>query len=140
MDLKVVLEKHNKWLKNQKGGERAKLSGANLSRADFSRADLSLADLSWANLSWANLSRANLSGADLFMANLFGADLSMANLYCTCWPLWCGTKNVKVDLAIVSQLAAHFCALDCNDPHYVAARKKLLPLAKLSTHAKDLEI
>ena len=103
--LKDVLDKHLKWLRDEDGGERANLSGAdlswaNLSRADLfganlSRANLSRADLSWANLSranlsradlfgadlsWANLSRADLSGANLFGANLFGADLSGAGL------------------------------------------------------------
>ena len=69
-ELKEILDKHSKWLRNKDGGERADLSGANLSGAD-----LSWADLSWANLSWANLSMANLSGA-----NLSGADLSGARI------------------------------------------------------------
>ena len=75
MDLKSILEKHLKWLRNEEGGEWANLSGANLSWAD-----LSGANLSGANLSGANLSGANLSGADLSGANLSGADLSEANL------------------------------------------------------------
>ena len=98
--LKDILDKHLKWLRDEDGGERATLSGANLfganlsranlfganlSRADLSRADLSRADLfgatlSGANLFGANLSGANLSRADLSGANLFGANLSRANL------------------------------------------------------------
>ena len=90
-ELNAVLEKHRLWL-NDKGGERANLSGANLSWADLSRADLSRADLSRANLGRANLSGANLSEADLSGANLSGADLS-------------GAKGL---LSTVDYLEAHF--------------------------------
>lgn len=102
-------------------------------RADLSDADLSGADLSWADLSWANLSRANLSGA-----NLSGADLSGANLDYSCWPLWCGSKKVKIDVKIAAQLAAHFCAVDCEDKEYQKARKAILKFAKTSHRANDL--
>ena len=105
-ELKEILEKHQKWIRNEDGGERANLSWANLSwanlyganlswanlyGANLSGANLSWADLSWANLyganlyganlSWANLSGANLSDANLSWANLYGANLSGANLY-----------------------------------------------------------
>ena len=81
MEIKEILEKHLKWIKDENGGERADLSGANLSGADLSGADLYESNLSRANLSRADLSGANLSGADLSGANLSGADLSGANLY-----------------------------------------------------------
>ena len=95
MNLKMILDKHRKWLKNELGGARADLSsanlygadlrgadlrGADLSGADLRGADLSGADLSSANLRCANLSHANLSGADLYGADLSGANLSHANL------------------------------------------------------------
>jgi hypothetical protein len=85
IDLKTILDLHDKWRMGQSGGTRADLSGANLSGADLSGADLSWANLSGANLSgadlsWANLSRANLYRADLSWANLSGANLSEANL------------------------------------------------------------
>ena len=76
--LKEILKKHKKWLCGKKGGEKAKLSGADLSGADLSRADLCGADLSGADLSRADLSRADLSRADLRDADLRGADLSGA--------------------------------------------------------------
>ena len=84
MNLKMILDKHRKWLKNEPGGVRANLSGANLSGADLSYADLSGANLRGADLSYADLSGANLRGADLSYAdlsdaNLRGADLSYAN-------------------------------------------------------------
>ncbi|EAE0946302.1 TPA_asm: hypothetical protein GYU44_10385 [Listeria monocytogenes] len=98
-ELDVVIEKHEKWLRDGHG-ERADLSGAdlnganlngadlngadlngaNLNGADLSYANLRRADLSYAGLSGANLRRADLSGADLNGANLNGADLNGADL------------------------------------------------------------
>ena len=127
-ELKLVLDNHKKWLDNINGGKQANLRGADLSMADLSRADLSMADLSGANLSWADLSGANLCGA-----NLCGADLDFS-----CWPLWCGSKGVKVDRKIAAQLAAHFCAVDCDDPDYQAARAAILEFAKTSHRASEL--
>ena len=71
-------------------------------------------------------------------ADLNGANLSRADLDYSAWPLWCGSKGVKVDLRIVAQIAAHFCALDCADKEFVKARKALLKFAKTSHRAKDL--
>jgi len=74
-DLQIILDLHKKWLFNEKGGERADLSGADLRRSY----------LSGANLSGANLSGADLSGADLSGAYLSGANLSgafKAPMYC----------------------------------------------------------
>jgi len=89
-ELAELIEKHGKWLKGLKGGERAGMSMADLSGADLSGANLSMANLSGAKLSGAkmfgaklsgaDLSRADLSGADLYGANLSGANLSGANL------------------------------------------------------------
>lgn len=84
-ELKDILDKHGKWLRNEEGGEKADLSytdlrSANLRSANLSYADLSSADLRSANLSWANLSWANLELADLSWANLSSANLSSANL------------------------------------------------------------
>ena len=95
--IKGILEKHQKWLNGEAGGERADLSEADLSEADLSEADLSRANLSRANLSWADLRGANLSGADLRGADLSWANLSWAentdsviwNLYTSFYPLQC---------------------------------------------------
>jgi len=142
-ELKDVLEKHGKWLRGEDGGESADLSGADLSGADLSGADLSGADLSGADLSYADLSGADLSGADLSYAdlrdaNLRDANLRDANLDFSCWPLWCGSKSVKVDRRIAAQLAAHFCVLDCDDPDYIKARDAVMEFAKTSHRAKEL--
>jgi uncharacterized protein YjbI with pentapeptide repeats len=89
-DLQIILDLHKKWLLNEKGGERAYLSGAylsgaylngaNLSGADLSGADLNGADLRDADLSGAYIRNADLSGAYLSGADLSGADLSGADL------------------------------------------------------------
>ena len=74
-ELQAILDKHKKWLRDEAGGERVNLSGADLRGANLSWADLSGADLSGANLSGADLSGADLSWADLSGADLSGADL-----------------------------------------------------------------
>jgi hypothetical protein len=145
--LRTILDEHKKWL-NDEGGTRADLSDANLSDADLSYAKLSDANLSEANLSDANLNYADLRDADLSdadlneanlcEANLSETNLSGANLDYSCWPLWCGSKNVKVDVRIAAQLAAHFCVLDCDDPAYIAARAAILDFARTSHRAEDL--
>jgi uncharacterized protein YjbI with pentapeptide repeats len=98
--MEMTLKLHAAWLRDEPGGVRAdlrgadltevnlpgadlreaELRGADLSRADLSRANLSGADLSWADLSRANLSGADLSGADLSEAVLYGANLAGVNL------------------------------------------------------------
>ena len=71
---------------------RLSLRLANLRDADLRGADLHGADLRGAELSWAELSWADLRGADV--------DFS-------CWPLWCGSINVKIDKRIFCQLLYH---------------------------------
>ena len=68
--------------------------------------------------------RANLQGANLRGANLRGVDLDYS-----CWPLWCGSLDVKVDRRIAAQLAYHFCRLDCDDPDYIEARNAIVNFA-----------
>lgn len=81
------------------------------------------------DLHHANLCGANLCGADLRGANLRDANLSGANIDYACWPLWCGSLGVKMDVRIARQLAYHLCALDCDDPEYIKSRDALLPFA-----------
>jgi hypothetical protein len=159
IDLQKILDEHGKWWRGEPGGKRyscpvganlrganlrgadlrgADLSGADLRGADLRGADLSGADLRGANLSDANLRGADLRGADLSGADLRGADLRDANLDFSCWALWCGTNHVKVDKKIAAQLAAHFCAVDCDDIDYQKARKAILKFAKTSHRASDL--
>lgn len=107
--LDEILRLHKMWLNGEEGGERANLWGANLWSAD--------------------LRGANLQDADLWSANLRDADLWSATLDYSCWPLWCGSLDVKVDRRIAAQLAYHFCRLDCDDPDYISARNSVINFA-----------
>ena len=143
-ELNMILDKHKKWLDDEAGGDRANLHEANLRRADLGGAnlrganlrgaDLRGADLCGADLRRADLGGANLRGANLHEANLRGAylrgaDLRGADLDYSCWPLWCGSLDVKVDARIARQLAYHFCRLDCDDQGYLEARKAIAEFA-----------
>lgn len=72
-------------------------------------------------------------GAVESSANLSGADLDFAS-----WPLWCGSRAVRVDRRVAAQLVAHICALDCADPDYQALRELMLPFARTSHRAREL--
>ena len=94
-ELKIVLEKHALWLRNDPNGIRADLCGASLREASLSEVNLggaSLygADLRGADLRGADLREASLGGADLRGADLRGADLRGADLG--------GAVNVNVPL------------------------------------------
>ncbi len=121
-ELKEILRKHTLWVECKEGGERTNLLGA---------------DLRGAHLREADLRGANLLGADLWGASLWGADLVGANLDYSCWPLWCGSLDVKVDIRIAAQLAYHFCRLVCDDPAYIQARNVLVPLANTFHRADE---
>ena len=81
------------------------------------------------NLSGLDLGGLNFKGADLRGADLRDADLRGADIDYACWPLWCGGLHVKIDKRIACQLAYHFCAQDCDDPEYIAARNAILSFA-----------
>ena len=94
--IKEILDKHQKWLNGEAGGERANLSWADLSGANLRGANLSMANLRGANLSMANLRGANLSGANLSWADLSGAenrDSVTWNIYTAFYPLQCPEKG-----------------------------------------------
>ena len=128
-ELKEILRKHKLWLERRPDGEKADLSEADLRWANLSGTDLSEANLREADLRKADLREADLSEADLRGANLRGADLRGANLDYSCWPLWCGSLDAKVDQRIAAQIAYHFCRLDCDDAEYLKARNALVDFA-----------
>lgn len=71
-------------------------------------------------------------------ANLQDANLQGANLDFSCWPLWCGSRNVRVDMLVVYQLLAHVATLKCDDEEFNTIRDVILPHAQRSHHAGDL--
>ena len=85
--LTKILASHGKWWRDEEGGQRAYLQGADLQGADLRGADLQCAnlrdaDLRGADLRDADLRGAYLQGADLQCANLRGAYLQGADLQC----------------------------------------------------------
>ena len=82
VELKAILDLHEKWLIKEPDGKRANLYMADLRGADLSGAYLSGAKLSGADLRDADLRGADLSGTNLRGTNLIGADLSGCNLGC----------------------------------------------------------
>jgi len=90
----------------------ANLRSADLQGANLRGADLRSADLWGADLQGTDLQDADLRGADLQGADLQGAYLLGANLGYSCWPLWCGSLDVKIDKAIFCQLVYHLCRVE----------------------------
>lgn len=126
-ELQEVLRKHERWLEGN----------AEEGKADLREADLRGANLLGANLRWADLRGANLRGADIREALFRWADLRGADLDYSCWPLWCGSLDVKVDRRIAAQLCYHFCRLDCDDPEYLEARNAVLEFANTFHRADE---
>lgn len=118
----------------------ADLSNSNLSDSDLKGCDLSGSSLKNANLSYCDLRHANLGESDLCGANLSDSDLTGSNLDLACWPLSCGTKNVKVDVLFTRQLAAHLCILKCDDAEFTEIRERIIEFARRSHRAEYLKL
>lgn len=80
VELKTILDLHEKWLNGEPDGKKADLRWADLRLANLSGADLHGADLTGANLRSANLRWTDLSEACLCDADFFGADIYRTNL------------------------------------------------------------
>lgn len=117
MELNEILKSHKLWLKNGEG-ERAYLRNADLRNAD--------------------LRSANLRNAYLRNADLRGADLRNADLDYSCFPLWCGGRDWKVDKNLPNMLAAFICSMECDDENVQHMQAKLLEHAKESHRYKDI--
>ena len=118
-ELREILKKHEKWLNDEEDGERAPLSSS----------DLSYSNLSYSDLSHSDLSGSNLRGSNLRGCNLSGSNLRDSNLDYSCWPLWCGSLDVKVDKRIFAHLAYHLCRIIVDDTECKAAQVALHPIA-----------
>ena len=104
----AILQRHAKWLQSDgEEGERADLSYADLSNASLRNARLRNSDLSN-----SDLSNSDLRNTSLRNARLCNSDLSNAKLDFSCWPLWCGSRDVKADDRLVAQLLFHVTRLD----------------------------
>ena len=121
-ELETIVMNHKLW-RNHEGGERVNLQYADLGKADLRNADLRNAYLQY---------------ADLRNADLQYADLRYAYLDYSCLPLWCGSMGMVVDRKIAAQIAAHFCALSCDDPDFQKARAAIIDFALTSHRADDL--
>ena len=78
--LQEIIAKHQLWLDDEEGGERADLSYADLRYADLRYADLRSANLRSANLRYADLRSANLRYANLRSASDILCVGNMANI------------------------------------------------------------
>ena len=76
-EIREKLQKHNRWLNGEDGGEKADLRDSDLSHSDLRDSDLRDSDLRGSNLDFS------------------------------CWPLWCGGLNVKIDDRLAIQLLFH---------------------------------
>ena len=147
-ELNEIIRLHKLWLENKPEGIKADLFNKDLSGLDLSNSDLRHANLESAYLSYANLRNANLGYANLRYANLRCASLKSANLESailvnaylrgadlrnadlrnailinadldfSAWPLWCGTKHVKLDKKLQAQLLAHAFQVSPDCPIY----------------------
>lgn len=121
-DINKILVAHKKWVKNEKGGRRADFCGDDLSGSDFKDTDLR-----HANFRGAGLRGADFRGANLLAANFMAADIRGADIDYSCWPLWCGSLDVKIDRRIFCQLAYHLCRVivdddDCKEAQLMLGR------------------
>ena len=107
-DLREILEKHNKWIMNEEGGERADLRGADLRGVDLRGVDLCGADLYEATLCGADLREADLYGAELRGANLYeagGLPEYIMPIHCPEKGAFIGFKKAKLrDLKVIVEL------------------------------------
>ena len=106
---------------------------------DFSGEDFAGLDLEKIDLSGAYLGGADLNGADLRGVLLTGANLTEANIDHTCWPLWCGSLDVRVDKRIAAQLMYHVLnVMLYSDIKIPNTRDELIDFANLM-HRTDVE-
>lgn len=79
-ELKEILHKHQLWLNDEEGGERAHLRSADLRGANLRGVNLRSADLTYASLEYADLSNADLTEVELMGSTLGRTDFRGANL------------------------------------------------------------
>jgi hypothetical protein len=115
----------------------ADMQGAHMKDAKLQNAYLYGADMRGADMKDADMQGADMRGADMRGADMRGADMRGADVDYSVWPLWCGSFDVKCDIRLASQLAYHFCRLDCKDKEVVAAQNALITLANKFHRAEE---
>lgn len=113
-ELKEIVRRHEMWLLDEEGGERAMLADADLAHADLHGADLRGtsfrgaclrgadlygADLRGANLYGTDVQGAIFCGANLEGANLEGTDLRDAKLTAIKYDVWSILSSAKDEIA-----------------------------------------
>ena len=126
VELKAILDLHEKWLIKEPDGKRANLYMADLRGADLSGAYLSGANLSGADLRGADLSGSDLSGTNLRVANLIGADLSGCNLSCADLS---GSNLSEADLSGAYLSGANLSGADLSDADLSDAKNINCPIS-----------
>lgn len=71
-------------------------------------------------------------------ADFSNADLMNTDFDYSAFPLWCGTKDMKVDIKLIYQLLAHICALDCDHEDHLQVMAAIQEYALKSHRAADL--
>ena len=113
-NISEILRKHKLWLKDEDGGERANLCGADLREANLREANLCGANLSCADLRGADLSGADLSGADL--RRCVGNGREIKTIQTDAWPV----VYTATDMAIGCQRHAIAAWWDFSDEKIVS--------------------
>ena len=104
--LKIVLEKHALWLRNDPNGIQADLSGANLCGANLCGANLCGADLCGADLRGADICEADICEADLRGADICEAENVNCPLTCPEKGSFIGFKKVRGNYIVELEILA----------------------------------
>jgi hypothetical protein len=79
-ELNELIDRHARWLRSARGGERLTISSMDLSGLSLAHADLSFAAITYCRMENTDLAYSGLSHADLSRSELLGALFSNANL------------------------------------------------------------
>lgn len=120
-ELEKILDAHQKWMCEEKGGVRADLRCVDLSGVDLRNANLNSANMFGVNLHGANLSCAYLANTDLRYTNLSDADLHAVY-----------TGGANLSYANLSDTNLERARLDCTDLRYTNLSGANLVEAKLT--------
>lgn len=137
-----LMELFTNALKNIGGlsnnSETAKLPDWYKVDANTIKETLKIAIKHGADLSGVDLHEADLSGVDLH-----GANLTETNLDHSCWPIWCGSLNVKIDKRQACQLLYHTLramqSVDDAEIREILADSKIINLANQFHRVNECE-